>query len=154
MTTQRYQGDLMSIDIEKYFGSKGYDQKTQDIIKASNLFERLPEHDTSIVDIFYQCIKKYLGEKFLEEIYFDLFYKYIWETIRINKEVFYEMELEERCGYVYKKIPSHVKNYFQLFFKGFIVIDLLNKQSFKMFAELELVDDDVLSIIKQYSYAS
>ena len=156
MTSINTQLDLMTqyrIVIIKYFTSKGYDSRIQNIGKARDLFEQLPEQDTSVIDSFYRCIKKYLGEKFLEEIYFDLFYQFIWKNNRITKKEFYEMELETRCRFVYKSIPNHAKNTFQLFFRGFVVIHLLNKQSFKNFADLHLVDDDSLSIIKQFSHA-
>lgn len=47
----------------------------------------------------------------------------------LQKKNFNKMDLEERCRFFYKKgVPSHAKNYFELYYRGFVVIHILNKQ--------------------------
>lgn len=135
--TSRYR-----IAINEFFLTRGID------IDINNIRKVEIKKKLSIIDTFYQCILKYLGEKMLEEIYFGLFYDFIWEPNRISKKEFYEMDLKERCRFVYKNIPSHAKNNFQIYFHSFVI----DVQSFEYFKKLNIIDNDSLSIVKSFLF--
>lgn len=136
------------IEIYKFFQSKGWNPETQDIQRARDLFERLPQHDMSPIHSFYCCIQKYFDEQFLEDIYFKLFHQFIWNPITI--EEFRKMEFKNKCKFVYKRVPSHAKNTFQLFFRGFVICHLQNIQNMNVLSKSKKLDKDTLSVVKHF----
>jgi len=136
--------------ILKFLKLRGYNPPLPNIIKSSDLFKRLSEQNMSDIDVFYFCIKKYLDEKILEDIYFKLFHKDIWKPI--TKKKFNKMDLEARCYFVYENIPNHAKWPFQLHFKNFVIIHLTNIKVFEEFKKLSLIDNDSINILKNFCY--
>lgn len=82
--------------------------------------------------------------KMLDELYYNLL-----ENTEISKKEFNEMSLDVKIVKVYKSIPSHLKNRFNMFYLGFLFCNTRDKQSFKSFSNYGKVDNDSNSIIKQ-----
>lgn len=147
--------DLMSqyrISLVKFFNAKGYDGKIQDIHKARNIMQRIfqnLEHNFSLKEKFIYIVENYYGEEILEEIYFDLFKDDIF-TPEIFRKKFKRMTFVVKCLHVYKNIPKHAKNYFDLYFYGCAVCMLQNKQNYQTFKKLEILNNDTNSILEQY----
>lgn len=144
--------DLMTCyrkDIANFFYKKGVNTDIYDFRKAERTFERLPFNDMSYTVSFMTIIEKYFGEKLLKEIYFNLFHKYLYEPI--TEEEFDKMNFKTKSIFVFKKgIPKHAKNYFQSFFRVFVVIHLYETKQFKTFAKLALIDPNSTSIVKEF----
>jgi hypothetical protein len=137
-------------DISSFFAKKGMSAEVYDFEKADNTYERLPFYDMAPITAFYVIIEKYFGEKLLKEMYFELFHKHIYEPL--TKEQWDEMkELKTKCIFFYKKgIPKHAKNYFESFFRKFVVIYLFEKKTLKKFCEMALIDPDSEQIVSEY----
>lgn len=141
-----------TIKVQKFYGARGFVPGYHDIHKHKDVIDEIvSENNMSPKDAFVQFTKLYKEpEKMLYEIYYDLFGSLIYQ--KFERKEFLMMDYPSKAQLVFKKIPGFMKNRFNVYHMGFLMIHYNDKKTFEMLAKTKIMDPNSEQIVKKFLF--